>query len=72
MRHQKYLVFVEVRFRSRNRFADASLTVDHRKQAKIVKTAAMFLSQNRRHADNTVRFDALAFDRSVNISITIQ
>jgi putative endonuclease len=72
MRHQKCLVFVEVRFRSRNRFAGASLTVDHRKQAKLLKTAAMFLSQHRRHADDTVRFDVLAFDRTDSASSTIQ
>lgn len=72
MRHKNCLVFVEVRFRNRNRFADASLTVDHRKQAKLVKTAALFLSQHRCHANDTVRFDVLAFDRADNASSTIQ
>jgi len=72
MRHENCLVFVEVRFRNRNRFADASLTVDHRKQSKLVKAAALFLSQHRRHADDTVRFDVLAFDRTDNAASTIQ
>ncbi len=72
MRENCCIVFVEVRFRSRNRFANARLTVDHRKQSRLVNTAAVFLSQHPQHADDTVRFDVLAFDRADDAPTTIQ
>jgi len=72
MRDDSCVIFVEVRFRNRNRFANARLTVDHRKQSKLVKTAAVFLSQHPRLADDTVRFDVLAFDRADDAQTTIQ
>ena len=56
------LVFVEVRYRSANRFAPARLTVDLRKQNKLVRTAAMFLSTHSGYARHTVRFDVMAVD----------
>jgi putative endonuclease len=56
------LVFVEVRYRATNRFASAAHSVDEKKQAKIVRTAAMFLGKNPRLSDCTVRFDVIAFD----------
>ena len=72
MRHGHCVVFVEVRFRNRNRFSSASLTVDHHKQTKLVKTATLFLSQHPRLADATVRFDVLAFDRVESAASTLQ
>ena len=54
------LVFVEVRFRATAGFAHPGLTVDHRKQRKITRTAALFLSANVRHARRPARFDVVA------------
>ena len=56
------LVFVEVRFRAANRFASARLSVDSRKQVKLTKTAAIFLSKNQHFAQHKVRFDVIAID----------
>ena len=56
------LVFVEVRFRSANRFATARQSVDSRKQLKLIKTAAVFLSKNQHYARHAIRFDVVAVD----------
>lgn len=42
---RKYLVFVEVKLRKSDRFADAREYVDLRKQNKIRTTASMYLSE---------------------------
>jgi len=62
MRDAECLVFIEVRYRSANRYASAALSVDARKQAKIVRTATYFLSRNQYLSDCPVRFDVVAFD----------
>lgn len=54
------LVFIEVRCRRSAQFTDPVLTVDHRKQRKIIRTAAMFNARNRRYASNEMRFDVVA------------
>ena len=56
------LVFVEVRYRSSTRFATAGLSVDQRKQRKIIRTAAMFLSRNSRFGNHIMRFDVIAIE----------
>jgi putative endonuclease len=56
------LVFVEVRYRAANQWVSAKLSVDARKQNKLVKTAAIFLSRHTRYANHTVRFDVVAVD----------
>jgi putative endonuclease len=60
MLHAGSLVFVEVRYRSCARFSAPELTVNHRKQRKIIRTAAVFLSRHRRFARHIVRFDVVA------------
>ena len=42
---KKYLVFVEVKLRKSNQFADASAYVDQRKQDRIRTTAQIYLSE---------------------------
>ena len=44
--NRKYLVFVEVKQRKSDRFAQAREYVDHRKQDKLRMTASVYLSQN--------------------------
>ncbi|MDH3613608.1 MAG: YraN family protein [Gammaproteobacteria bacterium] len=56
------LVFVEVRFRSSNRFSRARLSVDIHKQRKIIRTAALFIGKHARYANSVVRFDVVAID----------
>lgn len=66
------LVFVEVRYRSSNRFASAAQSVDERKQAKIARAAAMFLGRNPALSHCTVRFDVVAFDSTDSDQGTLQ
>ena len=46
VKNKKFLVFVEVKLRKDDRFAQAREFVDSRKQDKIRITASMYLSQN--------------------------
>lgn len=46
VQNRKYLVFVEVKLRKSNRFAQAAEYVDRRKQDKLRVTASVYLSQN--------------------------
>ncbi len=54
------LVFVEVRFRATSAFLHPALTVDRHKQARLVRTAAMFMARHRQFGNVPVRFDVVA------------
>jgi putative endonuclease len=58
MEHGRSVVFVEVRFRGSARFGGALESVDGRKQARLVATAACFLKDRR--LDRPTRFDVAA------------
>ena len=45
VKDRKYLVFVEVKLRKSNNFAQAMEYVDHYKQQKLRTTASLYLSQ---------------------------
>jgi len=64
------IVFIEVRYRKSTRFLSPAITVDSRKQRKILRTAALFLSRHSHYANHTVRFDVVAItgdgERRVN------
>ena len=53
----KHLVFVEVKLRKTNSFADAKDYVDYRKQNRLRITAELYLSQN--PSELTTRFDVI-------------
>ena len=72
MLDRQCLVFVEVRFRVTNRFSTAALSVSTRKQNKIIRTACIFVSRNRRFAANAMRFDVVAIDSAKTGESTIQ
>ena len=55
--NKKYLVFVEVKLRKSNHFAQALEFVDQRKQNRIRTTASIYLSQN--ETDLQPRFDVI-------------
>jgi len=61
MRDAENLVFVEVRYRHGSCFARADATIDARKQQKLIRTGAMFLTTSN-YADHPVRFDVVAID----------
>ena len=56
------LVFVEVRYRSAGAFSRAALTVDARKQGKLVRTAEMFLMTRPGFVTHPARFDVIGVD----------
>lgn len=56
------LTFVEVRCRRSARFSAPAPTVDHRKQRKIIRTAALFGARNRKFANCVMRFDVVAIE----------
>ena len=57
IKNRRYLVFVEVKLRKRDKFARAMEYVDDRKQDRIRTTAALYLSQN--PCDLQPRFDVI-------------
>lgn len=66
------LVFVEVRYRQRSRFATAAASVDDMKQRKLLRTAAIFLAGNPRYCNKPVRFDVVAIDAASDDQCTLQ
>jgi putative endonuclease len=65
------LVFVEVRYRNEASFVKAALTVDSRKQRKLILAASMFLSMNKMFGNKVCRFDVVGVDRDSKGEITI-
>lgn len=63
----RYLVFVEVRFRSNPRFGSPEDSVDYRKQQKLVRTAQCYLRRSSRFSHCPCRFDVIvASQQDVN------
>ena len=60
MMHGNCLTFIEVRYRTSVRYSSPALSVDHRKQQKLIRTAAMFIAREHRYANSPVRFDVVA------------
>ena len=60
MRHGETLVFVEVRYRGRGAWDDPLASVDSRKQARLARTAALYLAAHPEHRFRPARFDVVA------------
>lgn len=61
MRDRQTWVFVEVRYRSNDRFGAAAETVTHHKQRRVLHAAAIWLAQRGESLDTAnCRFDILA------------
>lgn len=54
------LVFVEVRYRRQENFGTAAETVNHTKQAKLIKTAQWYLLHQKRDPQTVCRFDVIS------------
>ena len=72
MRDGRCLVVVEVRFRGSKSLVTAGLTIDNRKQRKIIRTTAMFLAWNDRFANHPIRFDVVGIDADAHGDQTIE
>ena len=59
---QQCLVFVEVKARSNHHFGGAAVTVDWRKQQRIVRTAQFYLQSHPHYKNMPCRFDVIAFE----------
>ena len=64
---EEILVFVEVRYRRSPTFAAPILTVDARKQRKLVRTAALFTAAHHGLAHREMRFDVVAIEEGPSI-----
>jgi putative endonuclease len=58
-RRDNCLVFVEVRYRGRSGFGGGLMSIDARKQRKIVHAAQLFLASHRQFANVACRFDVV-------------
>ncbi len=72
MKHDDILVFIEVRNRRSGRFGSAIETINARKQAKLIKTAELYLAMGPGAKDGGVnrpcRFDTVDFDGEITES----
>lgn len=66
-----HLVFVEVRYRQRSRFASAASSVTGRKQKRLISCASLFRKQHPNWSDYPCRFDVIAYDADVPLSDAI-
>jgi len=69
MRHGPQLVFVEVRYRQHINYGGAIASVDRRKQKKLRRAAAHFLTSNPAFAQQSCRFDVIAAQGNANSAI---
>lgn len=68
MQDNDTLVFVEVRYRRNNDFGSGAETVTPSKQAKLVKTASVYLQQHAKLSQYPARFDVVSITGSVETS----
>lgn len=61
------LVFVEVRYRKHAAFGGAAVTVNHKKQQRLIKTGLFYLQRHAPHASG--RFDVVAIDGQLPATI---
>jgi putative endonuclease len=66
MRDAGTIVFVEVRYRKHASHGDAAASVTLSKQARLIKAAQLWLTQNPRHARASCRFDVMTYDGSAD------
>lgn len=60
-RHQGYLVFVEVKYRSGTGSGYGSEAVDYRKQRRIIRCAVWYMAREHVPEDQPCRFDVVSF-----------
>lgn len=60
--HGEWLVFTEVRWRSRSDFGGAASSLTHHKQRRIIVTASYYLSRQKHWQQHLIRFDVMLFE----------
>lgn len=66
MRHDSYLVFIEVRYRRNTNICSGAESVDRRKQQKLIITATHYLQRHSQLAQLPSRFDVISMSRDKN------
>ena len=66
MTHNDELIFVEVRLRTHDQFANAAESVTIRKQAKIIKAAQRYLQERQLTEIANCRFDVVTFSDNLS------
>jgi len=66
MKDGNYIVFVEVRFRSRNNYGGGICSVTRHKQKKIIKTAKLYLQKKKLYYNYPCRFDVISISYEDN------
>lgn len=61
----KVLVFIEVRHRRSSRFGSAVESINPRKQARLIKTAELYISAVGGASQRQCRFDTIDFDGEI-------
>jgi putative endonuclease len=64
MLQQEVLCFIEVKYRNSMGFGGAASAIPIQKQRKIVKTAQVFIAENDRLKQHSMRFDALLMQQN--------
>jgi len=62
MRDAQHIAFIEVRYRSSDRFGGAIHSVTATKQRKLKRCAALFVSRQKAWSHHPCRFDVIAYD----------
>jgi len=60
MQDNNYLVFVEVRYRCSNDYGSGAESITLNKQAKLIKTASVYLQQHAKLSKYPARFDVVS------------
>ncbi len=64
MQDSDIVCFIEVKFRKSLDFGGAANSIPYQKQQKIIKTAQIFMQNNRKLHNQGMRFDALILQQS--------
>jgi len=68
MRDNKYLVFIEVRYRAKSMQGSGLESITRTKQLRLTRTALFYLQQNQLMDKIPCRFDAIGMDKQGNSS----
>lgn len=66
MMDNNILVFIEVRYRSKNNYIHAIETIDQKKCMRIINTGQHYLQTHLNKSDNTCRFDVVVICGEIN------
>jgi putative endonuclease len=66
MLQQEVLCFIEVKYRNSMAYGGAASAIPAQKQRKIVKTALVFIAENVRFKQHSMRFDALLMQQNAD------